>query len=284
MLRSFILEKTNKNFQGYKVLDVAKKAAEYLFQNNKKKSIIFCITEITKNKTYKYKASNKDSKINIKKYVGGVIPKHNSYNVVYPYSYNVGDIVTLYDESAKGYISYDMNNNEPTTKKYIIIKTIKNNEKISIPVYYGKNLKAENDFHKISLWQIVEKNYIHNNHSPFYKYAFKLLNDNKVLYLDMSYMYGSLAHHNQSLLFSLTEQQNNYTNYFEINDGFLNAREMRESCEKSETPFAISVRKKPTFQELISRETLGVMTYKFKRTLSQSNSRKRLGTQSAEHV
>ena len=115
-MRSFILEKTNKRFQGDKVLDIAKKAAKYLFQIQKnKKSIVFCIKETTKNsknKSYKYKASlNNNSKINIKKYMGGV-PKDELYKI--------GDIVTLYDRRANGYLTY---NEEKYTYRYREMKT-----------------------------------------------------------------------------------------------------------------------------------------------------------------
>jgi len=68
-MRYFILDKTTKKFRGDKVLDVAKRAAMYLFSKNHKIVVKFCLKDIGKlSKSYKYVAKKSGSKINVKKY------------------------------------------------------------------------------------------------------------------------------------------------------------------------------------------------------------------------
>lgn len=256
-MRSFIIEKTNKRFQGEKVSDVAKKAAKYLFQNqkNNKKSIVFCIKETTKgskNKSYKYKALLKnDSKINIKKYIGGIPNKE---------LYKIGDIVTLYDEHEKAYITYNNTNSTDINFKYFLNYREGNHDM----VYYSDNLKLEKDIKKNSYWIINNITKVNNIFNPYYKYQFKLKDTELYLNINnrsINIEKGSIPTINTDIYLSLTNKNNTYQTYFTIikNDNsvdndllgsnYFNNIENRDK-------FLITVRHKiPSVNKLRLRET-----------------------------
>jgi hypothetical protein len=171
-MRSFSIKNSKKTFRGDKVSDAAKKAAKYLFVKNNKKNFTFCMKETTKNsqnKTYKYKVSIIDSKVNVKKYTGGV---HTEYKI--------GDIVTLYDRHAEGYISYNDNNKDDSDMLKYILSSYNTREAEHPTVYYGLGLVAEKDFRKLSYWKIVGTTTFENvHHGLYFKYIFQLENNNK---------------------------------------------------------------------------------------------------------
>lgn len=248
-MRYFILEKTNKRFQGDKVLDIAKKAAKYLFQNqkNNNKSITFCIRETTKgskNKSYKYKAVlNDNSKINIKKYMGG-IPDDELYNI--------GDIVTLYDRRANGYLTY---NKEKYTYKPMYglkTKTPDGNGFLDYSsVYYSDYLISENNFSKISYWKIIDKIKFQTIDSSYYDYIFQLENSVTPLFLELTERTNGP---HKTFYFGLSSNKT-FFNRFTIKNYMLGDFPFNNSSLREK--FLIDIRHKiPPLKRMILRESI----------------------------
>jgi hypothetical protein len=232
-MRYFIIENSNKRFNGDSVLDVAKKAAKYLFVNNNKRSIIFSIKETTKNsqnKSYKYKASNVDSRVHIRKYIGGV---HTEYKL--------GDIVTLYDKHADGYISYDDSSKMRLANKYFLHQSLYNTHH---GVNYEAGLVAEKDPRKLSYWKLVDTEF-QNINSSIVKYLFQLIDSKPPLFLRLLQTRTGGVH-NVNYYLSVVDKPD-YSCGFEIQNNKINKYDFSIDVQK------ITI---PSLQTLRNRETI----------------------------
>ena len=147
-----------------------------------------------------------DSKVNVKKYTGGV---HTEYKI--------GDIVTLYDRHANGYISYnDYNKDDSYMRKYTLTKYHENYHR---SVYYGIGLVAEKDFRKLSYWKIVDTTTYENKYDGLHiKYIFQLENNETSLFFRLKEKSGV---YNGSFYLSATSYKDDDSCRFEIKNNML---------------------------------------------------------------
>jgi hypothetical protein len=176
-----------------------------------------------------------DSRVHIRKYIGGV---HTEYKL--------GDIVTLYDRRADGYISYNYSSKMRLPNIYSLHQPSHNTH---YGVNYEAGLVAEKDFRKLSYWKIVDtefqkKNYGNINSSNV-KYLFQLENSKPPLFLRLiQTQMGGV--HNVNYYLSVVDKPD-YWCGFEIQNDVINKYDFLIDVQK------ITI---PSLQTLRTRETI----------------------------